>query len=150
MPTNKKKKRSKKRQIKENMKIEEEKRDYNDLLKDIEASDARTASLEYLRLWKEDKENWSFSKTRERWLCRHMYSLEYLPTASFKIMIKYLQGMYVNDFQKLMVNIAKGMVSDDAKLKLEAIHEKLDEDEKDNMKGLKKKRALKILEKMDK
>ncbi|CAI2381762.1 unnamed protein product [Moneuplotes crassus] len=150
MPTNKKKKRSKKRQLKEKKKMEEEQRSFADLLREIEASEARKASLEYLDTWKNDKENWKFSKTRERWLCRSMYSIEKVPTKSFKIMIKYLEGMYMNDFRKHLINIAREMVENESKIKLDNIHDKLDEEERKSMTLLKKKRALKVLEKLDK
>ena len=79
-----------------------------------------------------------------------MYSLEKVPTKWFKILVKYLEGMYMNDFRKLIITIAKDMVADDEKIKLEIIHEKLSEEDRQQMVQLKRKRALKILEKMDK
>ena len=79
-----------------------------------------------------------------------MYSLEKIPTKYFKILIKYLEGMFMNDFRKLIITIAKDMIENDDKIKLELIHDKLDEDEQKSMIQLKRKRALKVLEKMDK
>ena len=79
-----------------------------------------------------------------------MYSLEKVPTKWFKILVKYLQGMYKNDFRKLIVNNAKDMVEKDENIKLDHIHDRLDDEEsKQQMLKLKKKRALKLLEKMD-
>mmetsp|Transcript_15522 Transcript_15522/g.17245 ORF Transcript_15522/g.17245 Transcript_15522/m.17245 type:complete len:151 (-) Transcript_15522:15-467(-) len=143
------KKRAKRREIKEKNKIEEEKRNYDDLMKDIEASETRTASLDYLSKWKTDKDNWSFSKTRHRWLIKHMYSVEYVPTKSFKIMVKYLQGEYMIGFKKMMITFAKDMMEDDKNVKLQLIHLRLNVEERKEMVDAKKKRAVKILEKLD-
>ena len=68
MPTNKKKKRSKKRQIKLQQKEAEEAKSYEDHITLIDTSDARKQSLNYLSEWKHNRESWNFVKTRERWL----------------------------------------------------------------------------------
>ena len=78
-----------------------------------------------------------------------MYSIEKVPTKSFKILVKYLAGMYKNKYRQSIIDNAKHMVESDENIKLEGIHEKLDEESQKAMILLKKKRALKILEKMD-
>ena len=77
-----------------------------------------------------------------------MYSIEKVPTSHFKILVKYLQGMYKNNFRNMIVENAKSIVEKDENIKLDHMHDKLDEESKEQMKNLKKKRALKILEKM--
>ena len=67
----------------------------------------------------------------------------------FKILAKYLQGMFKNDFRKLIVSNAKEMVDKDENIKLDALHDKLDEESRAQMIKLKRNRALKILEKME-
>ena len=77
-----------------------------------------------------------------------MFSVEKIPTAHFKILVKYLQGMFKNKYRNMIVENCKKMVERDENIKLEHMHDKLDEESKEQMKQLKKKRALKVLEKI--
>ena len=79
-----------------------------------------------------------------------MYSIEKVPTKMFKILLKYLEGLFMNDFRKLIIARAKNKVESDEFIKLDPIHEKLSDEDKEQMMKIKRKRALKLLEKLDK
>ena len=54
---------------------------------------AQMQSIEYLELWHEDKDHWKFNKNRQVWLLQNMFHPSSIDKTSFKILLKYLEGL---------------------------------------------------------
>jgi hypothetical protein len=54
---------------------------------------AKVEAVEYLRLWEEDRSNWKFKKHRQVWLLQNMFHPSSVGRDSFKILLRYLEGM---------------------------------------------------------
>ena len=105
MPSNKKKKESKKRVLKEKRKKDEKKviKSYEELKEElVNDNSARKNALNYLIVWKEQKEEWKFNKAKQIWLIKSMYSLEKVPSKYFKILLKYLEDLK-GDLKKRLI-----------------------------------------------
>ena len=50
----------------------------------------------YLSLWKHSKESWKFSKIRQTWILKHIYSEKAIPEKLFEIALEYLQDLKGN------------------------------------------------------
>jgi len=54
--------------------------------------DENHPAIVYLSKWKNDKQNWSFKKSRQTWLLHHMYDELAIPKDHFSILMEYLSG----------------------------------------------------------
>jgi hypothetical protein len=54
---------------------------------------AKTQSIEYLRKWENDRSSWKFNKNRQVWLLQNMFHPSSVDRSSFKILLKYLEGL---------------------------------------------------------
>lgn len=90
------KQRERKRQVKkEQEKLEKIQKPMDkDALEEHEMTrQVRLDSLNYLLMWKEQKAQWKFKKSRQVWCLKNMYSIQKMPTKHFKIMKKYVEGL---------------------------------------------------------
>eukprot|EP00700_Malawimonas_jakobiformis_P002999 EC725409.1.p1 GENE.EC725409.1~~EC725409.1.p1 ORF type:complete len:118 (+),score=17.80 EC725409.1:59-412(+) len=53
-------------------------------------------ALEYLSLWKHDRDSWKFQKVRQVYLLQHLYERDRVPKSFFPTLLEYLEGMTVN------------------------------------------------------
>ena len=54
---------------------------------------AQIQSIDYLQVWHEDRAAWKFNKNRQVWLLQHMFHPSSVDKTSFKILLKYLEGL---------------------------------------------------------
>ncbi|XP_074642879.1 cholesin-like [Tubulanus polymorphus] len=50
-------------------------------------------SLDYLKLWKSDRKNWHFKKTRQVWLLRNLYDSDKISDKHFQSLLEYMVDM---------------------------------------------------------
>lgn len=70
----------------------------------------RNDSLNYLILWKTEKNAWKFNKSRQVFLLKNMYNVEKVPTKHFKILKKYIQSMQGKLSEVLLISILYGII----------------------------------------
>ncbi|XP_034782740.1 uncharacterized protein C7orf50 homolog [Acipenser ruthenus] len=48
---------------------------------------------DYLTCWSKNRKDWSFKKTRQTWLLKHMFDSEKVPDELFDVLLEYLDGL---------------------------------------------------------
>ncbi|XP_053392753.1 uncharacterized protein C7orf50 homolog [Mercenaria mercenaria] len=57
------------------------------------AGTAQTAATDYLKQWKNNRDEWKFLKVRQVWLLQNMYDKTVIEDGSFEILLEYLEGL---------------------------------------------------------
>ena len=101
----KKKKEKKERKRKKKQKKEKEKKTEEDEGRgNDEAPDLATAAIDYLILWRDDRESWRFKKRIQVWLLSNMYNPSLVKKQSFQILLKYLVGLQGKSREKTLAD----------------------------------------------
>uniref|UniRef100_UPI00358ED48B uncharacterized protein C7orf50-like isoform X2 n=1 Tax=Myxine glutinosa TaxID=7769 RepID=UPI00358ED48B len=61
--------------------------------KEVMESFAKDHALDYLKRWKESKDDWKFSKTRQVWLLKNMFNISQVPEDYFSILLEYIKPL---------------------------------------------------------
>ncbi|XP_075930346.1 protein cholesin [Petromyzon marinus] len=104
---------------------------------------AAELSLEYLKSWATDKEQWKFQKLRQTWLLQHMYDAEKVPDSYFRILLKYLAGLKGQAKDTTIEKAESIMRKSEVEEEEEA--EKAEEEKGNHVDEEKKKRVRKVL-----
>eukprot|EP00794_Sanderia_malayensis_P008754 gene8754-9689_t len=98
--------------------------------------DETNPNINYLLEWKNNRNRWSFKKSRQTWLLRNMYDQTKLSDKHFKILVKYMKGL-------------QGKSKEETLSKAKEIVDKEQDESKTEEEGevekLKQNRALKIV-----
>lgn len=62
------------------------------IAKTVVEFDDNHPALVYLKLWKNDKKNWSFKKIQQVWLLKHLYNDSVIPDDYFSILMEYMKN----------------------------------------------------------
>lgn len=73
-------------------KKKEKNEEKDDDLEKPEQPPAKTQALAYLDLWKNNKNDWSFKKVRQKWLLKNLYNETEVDDKKFKILLEYLSA----------------------------------------------------------
>ncbi len=79
------------------------------------------AALEYLRRFCQSKETWKFSKNREIWILKHLFSVNEIPSDYDVSLSQYLQGLKSTSARSRIRQEAEEVVRKDCEQRLEYI-----------------------------